>query len=184
MRLFAGIDLPDNIVHQLQALLRALKPHGDGLRWSRVENLHVTTRFIGEWPSARLDELKERLASVPRPGPIPITLRGLGWFPNPHVPRVFWVAIDAPPELARLAHDTDTALETLGLKPEGRRFRPHLTLARINPGTPVADLRRAVAALPSREFGAFTADRFWLYRSEPSQSGSKYTQLAGFPLTD
>jgi 2'-5' RNA ligase len=78
--------------------------------------------------------------------------------------------VEASPDLAALASETDRALEPLGLKPEGRPFSPHLTLARIKEPVPLQKLRETIAALPSLDFGSFSADRF-LPLPEPPRSG-------------
>jgi 2'-5' RNA ligase len=181
MRLFTGIDLPAEVVTNLENLLVLLKPAAS-INWSPPENLHVTTKFIGEWPDDRLDELKTALHTLPARPAIPIAIGKLGFFPNPHLPRVFWAGIHAGEALAQLARETEDALAPLGIAREQRAFSPHLTLARIKtPGKQPA-LLQAVAQLPSLEFGAFTADRFFLYRSQTAPSGSVYTKLAEFPL--
>jgi RNA 2',3'-cyclic 3'-phosphodiesterase len=181
MRLFTALDLPPAVVRALETLLDRLRPAAR-LKWSPPANLHITTRFIGEWASERLPELHAALYKIPSHPPIPISIRTLGFFPNPHSPRVFWAGIEAPPDLAALAADTDRALEQLGLEPEGRPFSPHLTLARIKDPVPLAKLHTAIAALPSLEFGSFTADRFFLYQSRLRPTGSVYTKLAEFPF--
>jgi len=184
MRLFTGIDLPAEVVRNLESLLARLRPAAR-VRWSPPANLHITTRFIGEWPAERLPALKAALAALPGAGPIPISVRKLGFFPNQHAPRVFWAGVEASPGLAVLAFDTDRALDALGLQAEGRPFSPHLTLARIAASkepAPLQKLRETIAALPSLEFGDFTADRFHLYQSRLSPAGSVYTKLAEFPL--
>jgi len=181
MRLFTGLDLPPEVVSALDALLDRLRPAAR-LKWSPPANLHVTTRFIGEWPDQRLPDLRAALAGLPIHPSIPIHVRKLGFFPNPHSPRVFWAGVEAPPDLAALASETDRALEPLGIKPEGRPFSPHLTLARIKEPVPLQKLREAIAALPSLDFGSFTADRFFLYQSRLSPTGSVYTKLAEYPL--
>src|SRR5579871_919935 len=123
MRLFCGLDLPPQIVHSLEHLITQLRPSAR-IHWSPPANLHITTRFIGEWPEARLPELSAALGGMPRQAPIEIAVRQLGFFPNPHAPRIFWAGVQAGPELAQLASDTDRALEPSGLPPEGRPFRP------------------------------------------------------------
>jgi RNA 2',3'-cyclic 3'-phosphodiesterase len=181
MRLFTAIDLPAEVVRNLESLLDRLRPAARA-RWSPPVNLHITTRFIGEWPAERLPELEAALTALPGCGPIPMRVRKLGFFPNPHAPRVFWAGVEASPGLPVLALETDRALGTLGLQPEGRPFSPHLTLARIKEPVPLQRLREAIAALPSLEFGDFAADRFHLYQSRLSPAGSVYTKLAEFPL--
>jgi len=182
MRLFTGISIPDNVIGSLDRLMSKLKPTAR-IKWSAPENFHITTKFIGEWPETRLDELKRCLATVPVPGPLAIKVSGLGWFPNPHSPRVFFAAIHGPEALAQLAADTDAATATLGIEREAKKFSPHLTLARIKEPDPLIELKRAVAGLPSVEFGEFTADHFSLYLSKTSPAGSVYTQLAEFPFS-
>ena len=57
-------------------------------------------------------------------------IQRVGFFPNPHSPRIFWCGIEAP-GLDELAADTDAATAALGIEREKRAFSPHLTLARI-----------------------------------------------------
>ena len=182
MRLFTGLDLPAEVIGNLHHLLDQLRPSAR-IKWSPPENLHITTRFIGEWPEPRLAELQAALAGIPAQPAIPVHVLKLGFFPNPHAPRVFWAGVEAPPELAALAAQTDRALDTLGLSPEGRPFRPHLTLARIKDPMPLQKLREQIAALPSLEFGSFTATRFYLYLSQRTSAGSIYSKLAEYPLS-
>ncbi|MEZ5402218.1 MAG: RNA 2',3'-cyclic phosphodiesterase [Bryobacteraceae bacterium] len=181
MRLFTGIDVPEEQKARLSELLGKLRPHAS-LRWSRPGNLHITTKFIGEWPETRLDELRSALAGVPARMPFSISLSGLGWFPNPHNPRIFWVAVRGGEELASLAADTERSAEAVGIAREDRAYTPHLTLARVPPAAPVGDLRRAVAALDSSDFGGWTPMEQALYLSEPRADGSVYTVLARFPF--
>ena len=181
MRLFTGMDLPPDVVTNLEDLLLKLKPSAQ-INWSPPRNLHVTTKFIGEWPEERLEELKGALAGLLAREPIQVSIEKLGFFPNPHSPRVFWAGIHAGDILAGLARDTEAVLVPLGVAKEERAYSPHLTLARIKtPGKQPA-LLQAVAMLPSLEFGSFVADRFHLYQSRTAPSGSVYTKLAEFPF--
>ena len=184
MRLFTGIDLPDHVVNVFERLLAHFRPAAH-LKWVPAYNLHLTCRFIGEWPEARLDELKDALREVgPRAG-FRVALRGLGWFPNPRRPRVFWTGVDAAPELPQLARDIDVALQAVGLGPEAERaFTPHLTLARIKQPVPLDKLHDIVARLESTDFASFTADHFYLYRSQPGAAGSIYTKLCEFKFAE
>jgi len=180
MRLFTGLDLPPHVSSALQQLLATLRPLAP-LRWTRAENLHVTTKFIGDWPLDRLDELKSALAGIPGREPVPLVIRGLGWKPNMHNPRLFWAGVEAP-GLSDLARDTDNALVNLDVAPEHRPYRPHLTLARVGKPIPVGAVQKEIVALASTDFGSFEAARFFLYLSEPAPGGSVYTKLAEFPF--
>lgn len=178
-----GIDLPPALQDELGQLIGRLRPLA-AVRWSRPENLHVTTKFIGEWPDSRLDEMKDILAAIARPAPFPIGLDGLGWFPNPHQPRIFWIGVSAPAALAELAAATEAAVERAGIPREDRPFRPHLTLARLN-GIERAELvalRQAVAELDSSHYGSFPVEAFHLYLSKMGPGGSQYSKLASYQL--
>jgi 2'-5' RNA ligase len=69
MRLFTGIDLPDEVHAKLEALVRALRPAAR-IKWISVANLHITTKFIGEWPEERLQELVAALRELTPREPI------------------------------------------------------------------------------------------------------------------
>jgi 2'-5' RNA ligase len=180
MRLFTGLDLPAEVVHNLEQLLERLRPTAR-IHWTFPANLHITTKFIGEWPEERLGDLKAALAALESRLPIPVHVCKVGFFPNPHAPRVFWCGIEAP-GLETLAEHTDGATAALGIARETRAFSPHLTLARIKERLDLQPLRQAVAALPSLDFGEFQAASFFLYQSTLKPSGSVYTKLAEFPL--
>jgi RNA 2',3'-cyclic 3'-phosphodiesterase len=90
--------------------------------------------------------------------------------------------VKAPRELAVLAEDIDQALSNL-VEPETRAYSPHLTLARIKPASGLKPFQREVERLGEPDFGSFIADRFFLYLSKPSSSGSVYTKLSEFPFT-
>jgi RNA 2',3'-cyclic 3'-phosphodiesterase len=182
MRLFTGIGLPQNVIDNLTRLLDGLRPTAH-LKWSAPYNLHVTTKFIGEWPEARLDELTNALRVVNARPPIDIAIQGTGWFPNAKSPRVLYAGIKAGPELAKLATDTDDALAAIGIERETKKFDPHLTLARIkDSAVPLSRLRTAIDTLETKDFARFTATAFSLYLSKPGPAGSIYTQLAEFPF--
>ena len=181
MRLFTAIDLPREVLANLGRLVDTLRPAAR-LKWSPVENLHITTKFIGEWPEGRLDEMKGALAGMAKRPPLEISVSGVGFFPNPHHPRVFWAGVHAPPALADLARETDEKLARLGVPTESRAFSPHLTLARIKEPVPLVSLRQKIAALDSLDFGAFSADQFHMYLSRLSPSGSTYIKLTSFAI--
>jgi RNA 2',3'-cyclic 3'-phosphodiesterase len=182
MRLFTGLDVPYEMRRNLELLLQLLKPTAD-IRWSPLENLHVTTKFIGEWPQPRIEELERSLKQVPRPGELKIGIRGLGWLPNPHHPRILYVGVSAPAGLADLATATDKHCSALGIQAETKPFRPHLTLARIKDSGNLFPLKKAIAELPNQDFGEYMAADFHLYESELRPGGSRYVKLSSYPLS-
>jgi 2'-5' RNA ligase len=172
MRLFTAIDLPAEMLDNLSEFLARLRPLAK-LHWSPVENLHITTKFIGEWPEPRIDEMKTALRNVAATGPIDISVRGLGWFPDSRHPHIFWTGVNAGKALSDLARSTEQAAAALGVPVEKRAYSPHLTLARIKNAVRLDDLRHAMG---DPDFGSFQASSFFLYLS----SNGKYSKLAEF----
>jgi 2'-5' RNA ligase len=184
MRLFTAIEISDEVKNNLRILLERLRPAAKlaKLSWTRVDNLHITTKFIGEWPEDRFEDMKRALSSVGSPGAIPVRVSGIGWFPNARNPRVLWAGVHAEEPLKSLASATDAAVHAIGVAREDREYSPHLTLARIRDRTPLHaldTLRSAIDSLGPAEFGSFPATEFHLYLS----AAGKYTKLAQFGLT-
>ena len=149
------------------------------LRWTPVENLHITTKFIGEWPEGRIGEMIAAL-NVGREGihqdqAVAIALRGVGWFPNARHPHTFWAGVEGGEPLTALAHATARTVAKLGVPVETRVYSPHLTLARVKDKVRIDDV---VAAAGTPDFGAFQASSFFLFLS----SNGKYSKLAEFPF--
>jgi RNA 2',3'-cyclic 3'-phosphodiesterase len=180
MRLFTAIDLPAELTWKLERLLSLLRPEAL-IKWSPLDNLHVTTKFIGEWPQERVGELEAALAELPPRESFTIELRDLGWYPNERSPRVLWAGVHAPSALAELARDTEQLLASrFGIPVEDRPFSPHLTLARIKNPVPLNQLRRKVDELQPAAMGSFIANHFRLYRSDPGSQSSIYRSLRSF----
>ncbi|HLH03622.1 MAG TPA: RNA 2',3'-cyclic phosphodiesterase [Bryobacteraceae bacterium] len=176
MRLFTAIALPQEILLRLDRLMAALRPEAL-IKWSPLDNLHITTKFIGEWPEARLDELHSALADAAPRTPFEVEISGLGWFPNERAPRVLWAGVHGAEPLSQLARDTDERLQSLGIPHEDREFSPHLTLARIKSPVPLRPLRERVARLQPAQIGKFEVSHFALYRSDPGSNASIYRKL-------
>ena len=176
MRLFTALDLPLEIVLKLEQLLTALRPAAQ-IKWSPLENLHITTKFIGEWPEAHLDQVDAALEGLRHVPPIDIELRELGWFPHAQSPRVLWAGVDGGDALSGLAALTDKALVKKGVAAETHPYSPHLTLARIKGSARLQDLRAKVEELHSVVIGQFRATGFYLYSSEPGSQASIYRKL-------
>ena len=128
MRLFTGISLPEEVTGNLSTLIDRLRQTAH-VRWSPVYNLHITTKFIGEWPESRLQELVDALQPLGHRPAFDISIGGIGWLPNPHSPRILFAGIKSGPELTELAAATEAATTALGVEREAKPFRPHLTLA-------------------------------------------------------
>jgi RNA 2',3'-cyclic 3'-phosphodiesterase len=182
MRLFVAMDIPAEVRAAISAVVAKLRPAAPKARWVRIEGLHVTLKFIGETPEENVGAIRSALGSVPFRAPIEVRFRGLGFFPNPRHPRVFWAVVEADAALAALAASVDAALNPLGIPREVRAFAPHLTLARFDPPHAQETLHAAIEKSGPLEFGSTIAAEFHLYQSVLKRGGAEYTRLATFPL--
>lgn len=180
MRLFTGIAIAPNVLGNLARVLKELRPLAP-LNWSPVENLHITSKFIGEWDDERLTELEEVLETVQPPSVFDLQIARFGYFPNPHHPRAFFAGVHAGPELATLAKQIEDAVKHLEIAKEDRPYAPHLTLARIK-HEDIGALREHIANMTNFDFGTFRVTEFQLFLSKTGPRGSVYSTLASYPL--
>jgi RNA 2',3'-cyclic 3'-phosphodiesterase len=176
MRLFTAIDLPSDVVLRLDRLLSALRPEAL-INWSPLDNVHITTKFIGELAESRFEELDEALSEIRPRVSFPIELQNLGWFPNDRSPRVLWIGVHGGAALLDLVQETEARLEALGIKKEDREFAPHMTLARIKRPVPLGGLRQKVQEMQPAALGQFSVSHFSLFRSDPGSNSSIYRKL-------
>ena len=167
----------------LAALVAKLRSAVRSARWTRIEGLHVTLKFIGEAPAERAENIRSALGTIPPRAPIAIEFRGIGFFPNERRPRVLWAGVKAGPELTELASAVESVVVPLGIAPETRAFSPHLTLARFDESRGLDPLRAAIEKAGPLEFGGTTAREFHLYQSVLKRGGAEYTRLATFSFS-
>jgi RNA 2',3'-cyclic 3'-phosphodiesterase len=182
MRLFVALDIDDQLRARIAGLIADLRHAMPDVKWVKPESVHVTLKFIGEFPDHRRPALEQALAGASVPGPFELSFEELGCFPNERSPRVFWVGIQAPPELGQLAESVESACERLGIQRDKRAFSPHLTLGRAREGGPPIRIAPRWEAHRHAEFGRVAAREFYLYRSQLSPGGAQYTRLRSFPL--
>lgn len=194
MRLFIALDIDDAIRERISRFVEGVRNFAPEARWMTPESMHVTLKFIGEQPEESVMQIENSFAGISAFGAA-IHFQGYGFFPGAKSARVFWVGMEAGPELAAMAGLVDDKIAQLGISKEERPFSPHLTLARSagGSGSPHRNksdgrnptfqkLQEKLSALPSIEFGTMRPREFFLYQSQLSPKGSKYTKLASFPL--
>ncbi|HZT00532.1 MAG TPA: RNA 2',3'-cyclic phosphodiesterase [Terriglobales bacterium] len=195
MRLFIALDIDDQIRQRIGRFLEGVSGFSPDARWVPLESLHITLKFIGEKPPEIIPSLQKALDNVSVP-PFDLTFSGTGFFPTPKSPRVFWIGIQAPPELQKLAAAIDNTSAQFDIPKEDRAFSPHLTLARKSggsgsprkqkddrPNRVFRRLQEKLATMPAPEFGTMTAREYFLYQSQLSRNGSRYTKLHSFKLS-
>jgi len=184
MRLFVAIAPPVAALDDLDALARPLRARREDLRWTSRDAWHVTLAFLGqvdEVAAARLLPRLERAAR--RHQAFPLAFTGAGAFPAATRANVLWSGLSGDRgALAHLAESVAAGASRAGAPPpdKGRRFRPHLTLARCRMP---ADVTGLVAALAGYQGLPWTADRIHLVRSRlGAAERPRYVTLGSWPL--
>jgi 2'-5' RNA ligase len=186
LRAFVALPLPDP---QREALKRAqdeLRQTRSGVKWVAPENFHVTLFFLGGVPADQVPAIEEALDDISRRHvPFPVTLHGVGAFPNVRNPQTVWAGIAGDLDALRaLAADVSDAMVELDFERD-KPFKPHLTLARARRDTKsreLSQLSEALQRMKEESFGDFVADEIIMFQSELRPHGPIYTPLSRFPL--
>lgn len=174
-RIFTGLEIPPAVAQSL-AMLRGGVP---GARWIDPENYHLTLRFIGDVDDPVAHEIASLLGRVRRTS-FQLRFDSLSSFGGRR-PRALIATLAQTPALMDLQAEHERLLQRIGLEPEGRKYTPHVTLARLRDTSSrqVADYlstRALIAPLP------FTVSQFVLFSSRASLGGGPYVVEAAYPL--
>jgi 2'-5' RNA ligase len=190
LRTFIAVELDEPLrlaIGRMQAEFKRGAPWGS-VKWAAPESIHLTLKFLGDTPRARVPEVEAalRTACVGH-AEFNITVEGRGCFPNFRRPRVVWVAVrDAQQALAGLQADVEKHVAPLGWPTEERSFSPHLTLGRVAKGAD-RDAAEAVGQMVERsvveQIGVQRVTAVNLIQSDLRPSGAVYTRLLSVPLS-
>lgn len=175
-RLFTALEIPAAVKTHLSLLKGGLP----GARWIDADNYHLTLRFIGDIDGRMADEVAAALDRVYRP-PFELTLSGLDCFSSGRAPHSLFARVEPTPALVELQAEHERILQRIGLPAEGRRYVPHVTIARLR-GTTSADVAHWLAAHGDFRVPSFPVDRFVLYSSRASVGGGPYLIEEAYPL--
>jgi len=165
-RLFIAVDLTGTMKKNLETIFFGIP----GARWVALDQLHLTVRFIGEVDGALFLDIKNTLEEISI-SPFDIQLKGVGHFPPRGTPRVIWVGLEKSESVQLLRKKIDGALLRIGIEPEGRKFSPHITLARLK-NTPLQKVADFLSANGLFSQEPFQIDDFKLYSSILTPKGA------------
>jgi RNA 2',3'-cyclic 3'-phosphodiesterase len=189
LRAFIAIELPAHVCDAIQKqTVRLRQTLGiDLIRWVPTQNMHLTLKFLGDTATSHLDFLKQQLVREADSHPqFDLQLGGLGAFPTSKRPRLLWIGIHAPADLASLQRSIEAGTSRLGYEPEERAFSPHLSIGRVRQNVSPPDLQKIRTALDTIQLGNIgiaRVDSIHLFKSDLQPSGSIYTKLFSAPLS-
>jgi 2'-5' RNA ligase len=174
-RIFTALEIPRDIALSL-SMLRGGLP---GARWIDPENYHLTLRFIGDVDDVLAHEIASLLDQVDRRA-FELRFDRLTSFGGPR-PRAVNASAAPVAPMIELHAELERLMQSMGLEPEGRKFTPHVTLARLRDSSShqVADYLSARGPV---RVSAFPVSRFVLFSSRNSVGGGPYVVEAAYPL--
>ncbi|WP_314037698.1 RNA 2',3'-cyclic phosphodiesterase [Dietzia sp. CH92] len=180
-RMFVAVLPPEEVREQLETFLEP-RP---GLAWTGPSQWHVTLTFCPDVDDWRLDELTERLAAVARKRePFRVRLAGAGAFPSVERAKVLWAGVEQPEgrPLDALAAGARSAANAAGCVPDGARFRPHLTLARLGGRDDATAWLRVLDTFTSSDWEVSEIALVDSFLGEGPRGRARHEVVARFPL--
>ncbi|HCR72770.1 MAG TPA: RNA 2',3'-cyclic phosphodiesterase [Anaerolineae bacterium] len=189
IRAFIALDLPqpiqDSIKKESSRLQKILGQ--ETIRWTSIQNMHLTLKFLGNIPNNHVDFLKQMLTQLSDShAAFDLQIGGIGSFPSGKLIRVLWLGIQPAAELTSLQRDVDAGTSRLGYEKEARAFSPHLTLGRVKQNIHPNEMQKIRNAIQTFQLGKIPSarvDSVHLYQSDLHQNGSVYTKLFSAKLS-
>lgn len=187
LRTFVAIDISPEVQAKAAGFIEMLRQSGVKGSWTKLHNLHMTLKFLGDTPETLLPDVCRAVARAGEATePFELAFAGLGAFPNLQRPQTLWIGVErGQAEITELFQAVEERLFALRYPRERGRFTPHLTLGRARGGTPqqLADLRRLLEEHAHDDAGLTVVDEVVLYSSMlDRQEGPTYIPLARVPL--
>ena len=176
-RLFTALEIPDHVATQISLLQGGLP----GARWIERENLHLTLRFVGDVENPVARELADALHQV-KASEFGLTLRDLDVFGGKK-PHSLFAGVERSENLNALRFEHERISQKIGLEPEGRKFKPHVTIARVRGATTQA-IARYLSAHGGFQSPEFNISRFVLLSSRESVGGGPYVVEESYELAE
>lgn len=186
IRTFIAIELSDKVCKKIQGIQSELKPLIKArVSWSKLENIHLTLKFLGDVSLDKVDSVKEELQKVSRKhSPFKMSIGGIGTFPNFRRPRVIWIGVNrGSKQVIQLAESVEKAMTKLGFSEERHSFTPHLTLGRIKQRVNLEDIETKLEKYDKPNIPIVQVDRLGLIKSELRPKGAVYTTLQEFTFS-
>ncbi len=189
IRTFIAIEVPDEIKKRLGKIQDVLRSECDRSKgkasFVRAANIHLTLKFLGDIEETATYEISRGLRAAASEIKKPFDLTACKV--EIKSGRVLWIPVEGGETLTGLVRAINDELEVLGYERDKRRFRGHLTLARIKT---TGTAKKLEEILTKRDFtinATFTAKGLTLFKSELTPEGAIYTalrELKNFPSTE
>ncbi|MCX8153112.1 MAG: RNA 2',3'-cyclic phosphodiesterase [Candidatus Bathyarchaeota archaeon] len=178
VRSFIAFDVESStVLNRISSVQNRLLQTGADLKLVEPQNIHITLRFLGNLPFSMIEKVFEEMKHV-KFTPFTMQLKGIGAFPDLRYPRVIWIGItEGADQLKAIVSQLEPRMRRLGFAPDSKGFSPHLTIARVRSGKNKVQLANFIVENANYEFGAVSAERLRLKKSDLTPKGPIYSTL-------
>lgn len=177
MRLFVAIPIPGDLTTRLSSFASGVR----GARWVRPEGMHITLFFVGEADREHASDLDVELSQISMPA-FDLRCDRFGYFERGNKIKSIWAGVENSDALLYLHSRVEAAAVRAGFAREERKYKPHITLARLNHAR-AEDVGQWIALHDAMEPGLIPVTHFTLYQSHLAREGSIYEPLIEYGLT-
>ena len=149
------------------------------VRWTAIQNLHLTLQFLGDVEEKRIPVLKQIMNRCSIAAAESLQFTNIGAFPNPSAPRIIWLGIKKSDSLEKLQRQLTLDLIRNDFAADQKKFKAHLTLGRVkdNCSFSAENLSYLEKLKALTEISDSALDRVTLFESQLRPGGPIYTVL-------
>ena len=185
IRTFIGIKLPKELCRQTERMMQLLHDAPATVKWVSTETLHISLNFLGDVEERNLGDICQIAhRAAANVEPFELILIGTGAFPNISKPRTLWIGVSGDVEqLVVLQKDLEEKFSEKGIRPDPRRYVPHLTLGRVRyGGKGSSDLSSILENHTETAFGVCQVAEITVFSSYLTRQGPIYSVVSRAPL--
>ena len=185
IRSFLAFELPTDIKRIITKVSRTGKDLPLGLRWVKLDNIHLTVVFMGNVPEERIEPIGKAVKKVcSGTEQFNVSIGNLGFFGSRRHPRVLWLGLRGDVHrMGRFRDALQKRLKPFGMKTEKRPFKPHLTLGRFKKDArPGPHLDNMISEYADLKGPTHPLRELVLFKSDITPQGAIYTKLDAWPL--
>ncbi len=179
-RLFVAAEIPADIIENIVRLRNSIFGNAN-VKWEPVTKFHLTLKFLGDTEISLIPEIRNMLGEMFKDkNRIPTSFTRFGAFYRNGKPKILWAGFEATLPLLTLKEEIENAFFNFGFEKEERKFKPHLTLARLKgyePNEKILEFRKL-----NFEKKEFEIGRIILFESKLKPTGSIYSEIKSFEL--
>lgn len=179
IRLFVALNISEDAKDKLIEKRDSEMPNLN-FNWETREKLHLTLKFIGDFPSDKIELIKSELLFLENYPSLKSEFVNFGFFFRRSKPVILWAGMKIAEPISEIVKEINCRLEKYSVQKENRAFKPHLTLLRIKNEFD----ENLVHKFKNFTFEPihFYCNSISLYKSELHKSGSKYFEIKNYKL--